>query len=76
MATETKKSSREEAKAFWKEKSEKMADDLKESAKAVGGFTHIIHRHLLQAQKELLEHQLELVEASIRKAGQASRATK
>lgn len=75
MATETKKApSAEEAKAFWKEKSEKAAENLKEGAKVVSGFTQIIHRNVLQTQKELLEHHLELVEAGIKKADQAAKA--
>lgn len=64
----------EEIKTFVKETSEKVATSLKEGAEVAGGFAKIVHKHALNAQKELLEHQIDRIEEQIKKTESEARS--
>lgn len=66
--TESKKSpSPEEIKAFCKEASDKLSTHLKEGMKVTSEIAHIVHRNVLTAQKELLEHHIGRLESHLKK---------
>lgn len=68
MATAEKKApTPEEIKSYCKEASEKLASHLKEGVKVSSEIGHIIHRNVLTAQKELLEHHIGRLEERLKK---------